>query len=53
MDKRQYADVNNDVVRSLVETGRAYYITLGIAITVTFVCFLFPWFYQLFYGKWV
>jgi Ni/Fe-hydrogenase subunit HybB-like protein len=50
MDKLQYADVNNDVVRSLVETGRAYYITLGIAITVTFTCFLFPWFYQLFYG---
>jgi molybdopterin-containing oxidoreductase family membrane subunit len=45
-----YADVNRDVVRSLVETGRAYYITLATAITLTLVFFFFPWFYQLFYG---
>jgi len=48
--KLQYADVNNDVVRSLVETGRAYYITLSVAIGVTITCFFFPWFYQLYYG---
>jgi molybdopterin-containing oxidoreductase family membrane subunit len=46
----QFADVNDDVVRSLVETGRNYYIALGIAIAVTLICFFFPWFYQLYYG---
>ena len=50
-DKPQtFADVNNDVVRSLVVTGRQYYITLGIAIFVMLGCFFFPWFYQLYYG---
>ena len=46
----QFADVNNDVVRSLVVTGPRYFVTLAIAITVTLTCFLFPWFYQLQYG---
>ena len=46
----QFADVNRDVVRSLVETGPKYYWTLGCAVTVMLVCFFFPWFYQLFYG---
>ena len=40
----QYADVNDDVVRSLTETGRSYYIALTIAISVTLACFFFPWF---------
>ncbi|TDJ44249.1 MAG: hypothetical protein E2O52_08845 [Gammaproteobacteria bacterium] len=48
--KLQFADVNDDVVRSLTQTGSAYYITLTVAITVTLVCFFFPWFYQLNYG---
>jgi Ni/Fe-hydrogenase subunit HybB-like protein len=48
--QRDFADVNNDVVNSLVETGRTYYICLGIAITVMLACFFFPWFYQLHYG---
>ena len=46
----QFADVNDDVVRSLVETGPKYYVALGCAIAVVLICFLFPWFYQLFYG---
>jgi Ni/Fe-hydrogenase subunit HybB-like protein len=46
----QFADVNDDVVRSLTVTGRNYYVTLGIAIFVTVACFYFPWFYQLYYG---
>ncbi|HUO82661.1 MAG TPA: NrfD/PsrC family molybdoenzyme membrane anchor subunit [Gammaproteobacteria bacterium] len=45
-----YADVNRDVVRSLVETGPKYYVTLGVAVGVFLTCFFFPWFYQLFYG---
>ncbi len=46
----RFADVNDDVVRSLVVTGRKYYITLACAIAVTLLCFFFPWFYQLYYG---
>ena len=42
-----FADVNRDVVRSLVETGPRYYITLACTVGLMFVCFLFPWFYQL------
>jgi len=46
----QFADVNDDVVRSIVQTGKKYYVTLAIAFGVTLTCFLFPWFYQLYYG---
>ncbi len=46
----QFTDIHDDVVRSLVVTGRKYYITLGCAIFVTLACFFFPWFYQLYYG---
>ncbi|RUM53908.1 MAG: hypothetical protein DSY87_02390 [Methylococcus sp.] len=46
----QYADVHRDVVRSIVETGPRYYVTLVTAIGVTLLCFFFPWFYQLYYG---
>jgi len=49
-DQLAFADVNNDVVRSLVETGPRYYVALAIAIIVTLACFMFPWFYQLYYG---
>lgn len=46
----RFADVNDDVVRSIVQTGPAYYRTLGIVLFVTIACFFFPWFYQLYYG---
>jgi len=46
----QFADVNDDIVRSLTVTGRNYYIALGLAFAVTLTCFFFPWFYQLNYG---
>jgi molybdopterin-containing oxidoreductase family membrane subunit len=46
----KFADVNDDVVRSIVQTGRGYYVTLAIAFGVTLTCFFFPWFYQLNYG---
>ncbi|MCZ6616888.1 MAG: polysulfide reductase NrfD [Gammaproteobacteria bacterium] len=46
----QYAYVNNDVVRSIVETGPKYYVALATAGGVTLLCFFFPWFYQLYYG---
>jgi len=46
----QFADVNDDVVRSIVQTGTKYYVTLATAFGVTLACFFFPWFYQLYYG---
>jgi molybdopterin-containing oxidoreductase family membrane subunit len=46
----QFADVNDDVVRSIVQTGTKYYVTLAIAFGVMLACFMFPWFYQLNYG---
>ena len=46
----QYADVHEDVVRSIVVTGPRYYVALWIAIGITVTCFFFPWFYQLYYG---
>ena len=45
-----YSEVNDDIVRSLVVTGRNYYITLAVSILVTFACFFGPWFYQIQYG---
>lgn len=45
-----FAEVNDDVVRSLVVTGRGYYVTLATSVAVMFACFLFPWFFQLYYG---
>ena len=45
-----FAQINDAVVRSLVVTGRNYYITLAVSILVTFACFVGPWFYQLRYG---
>ena len=49
-DDIRYADVNDDIVRSLVETGPRYYVALAIALLVTIACFFFPWFYQLYTG---
>jgi Ni/Fe-hydrogenase subunit HybB-like protein len=46
----RYADVNRDVVRSLVETGPKYYLALGVAIGLTILCLVVPWTYQLYYG---
>ena len=46
----RFADVNDDIVRSLVETGPRYYVALAIAVLITLTCFVFPWFYQLYYG---
>lgn len=46
----QFADVNDDVIRSLVKTGPKYYVTLSAAIAVTLVCFWIPWIYQLKHG---
>ncbi len=46
----KYTDVNDDIIRSLVETGPKYYTALGVAVGVTLICYFFPWFYQLYYG---
>src|SRR3989337_3333233 len=49
-EQLQFTDIHNDVVRSLVVTGRKYFITLGCSICVALACCFFPWFYQLYYG---
>ncbi|MFP6796024.1 MAG: NrfD/PsrC family molybdoenzyme membrane anchor subunit [Pseudomonadales bacterium] len=46
----KYADIHNDVIRSIVETGPKYYVALATAFGLTLICFFFPWFYQLYYG---
>ena len=46
----RYADVNHDVAQSVLVTGRKYYITLACAVGAMLICFLFPWFYQLYFG---
>jgi molybdopterin-containing oxidoreductase family membrane subunit len=45
-----FAEVSDDVVRSIVETGPAYWWTLGLTVMVTVGCFFLPWFYQLHVG---
>ena len=50
LDNMSFSDVNDDVVRSLVVTGRSYYITLAVCIFIMLACFFTPWFYQLYYG---
>ncbi len=45
-----YAEVNNDVLRTMLETGPKYWILLGTTITVAVVCFFAPWMYQIYVG---
>jgi molybdopterin-containing oxidoreductase family membrane subunit len=42
-----YAQVNDDIIRTLLVTGPRYYLALGTALLVSIGCFLLPWFYQL------
>ena len=42
-----YAEVNRDILRTLLETGPRYWILLGITSTIAVVCFFVPWMYQL------
>ena len=42
-----YAEVNQDILRTLLETGPKYWILLGITSTIALVCFFIPWMYQL------
>lgn len=45
-----YREVNDDVLRSMLETGPKYWTLLGISMTVAVVCFFVPWFYQMYMG---
>lgn len=47
LKKPTYAQVNDDIVRTLVETGPRYYLALGTALLVSIVLFFLPWYYQL------
>lgn len=42
-----YAEVNRDILRTLLETGPRYWILLGFTSTIAVVCFFVPWMYQL------
>ncbi len=42
-----YAQINDDIIRTLLVTGPRYYITLASALLISIGCFLLPWFYQL------
>ncbi len=42
-----YAEVNQDVLETLLHTGKGYWILLGVSMTVVVVCFVGPWIYQL------
>jgi len=41
-----YAEVNRDILRTLLETGPRYWILLGVTSTIAVVCFFVPWMYQ-------
>lgn len=47
LKKPTYAQVNDDIIRTLVETGPRYYVALGTALLVSIVLFFLPWYYQL------
>jgi Ni/Fe-hydrogenase subunit HybB-like protein len=42
-----FPEVNEDIARTITETGPAYWWTLGITVVITAVCFFGPWFYQI------
>jgi len=41
-----YADVNRDILQTMLVTGPRYWIVFGITSTVALVCFVLPWIYQ-------
>ncbi len=45
-----YAEVNEDILSTMLETGPKYWMLLGTTVTVAGICFFMPWFYQLFVG---
>lgn len=45
-----YAEVNRDVLQTMLVTGPRYWITFGITATIALVCFFGPWMYQLHVG---
>jgi Polysulphide reductase len=42
-----YAEVNRDILKTLLETGSGYWITFGITSTIALVCLFIPWMYQI------
>ena len=45
-----YEQVNQDVIKSLIETGPKYWMLLATTIGITVVCFIVPWMYQIHTG---
>ncbi len=46
----RFDEVNRDVLRTMLETGRGYWILLGTTVTVAAGGFFAPWFYQIHVG---
>ncbi len=42
-----YAQVNDDILRTMLETGPKYWTLLGTMIAIAVLCFFVPWIYQL------
>ena len=45
-----YADVNKDILSTMLDTGPRYWMLLGGTMSVAGICFFMPWIYQLFVG---
>ena len=42
-----YAEVNRDILKTMLETGPRYWILFGITSTIALVCLFLPWMYQI------
>lgn len=51
MSNISYREVNDDVVRTMTETGRSYYITLSLCLVGIVITFGLPWVYQIYTGQ--
>src|SRR3990172_6392192 len=51
MSNISYREVNDDVVRTMTETGRSYYIALSLCLVGIVITFGLPWVYQIYIGQ--
>src|SRR3989338_1001874 len=51
MSNISYREVNDDVVRTMTETGRSYYIALSLCLVGIVITFGLPWVYQIYTGQ--
>lgn len=52
MDKNiTYKDINDDVVKSMLDTSKNYFVMVGVCITAIIIFWALPWSYQLYMGQ--